>query len=401
MQSDDSAPVYMLDFQRGFQCRHSGACCTSGWHIPVEPHIHDTLVAAVRSGRLIVPACCDDRTAGAFFETGDPPPGAAGILKTRDGGACVFFEAESGRRCALQRQLGHDALPSACQQFPRATLVDERGAHVTLSHYCPTVANLLFREPGAAPAVTRLSDDAPERRRPEGFDARETVPPFLRPGVAFDMASFAAWEAGIVRWLGRPHGDPDSALCGIANAAEELRGWSPARGHLERDVRCAIADGNMAVQRRACQNDSETVAGLFAAVAASVPPGLARPSCPAGFASLDRRLVTPSWSRLAAPVGRFLAAKAFAAQTAYLGDGVRTQVMAIAAARAVLRVEMARHAAAAENAPGGPVLIDAVRSTDALIEHLSDRPMLVRSWAGVERLSRDAFLAGVGVRNTR
>jgi hypothetical protein len=359
------------------------------------------VIAAIRSGRLTVPACSGKRPTEAFLDTDDPPPGAAGILKTSDGAACVFFETGATGSCTLQRQLGHDALPLTCQQFPRVTIIDQRGAHVTLSHYCPTVASLLFREPDAATAVMRLSDDAPERRRQDGFDARGTVPPFLRPGVAFDMASYVVWEQGIVRRLGRPGGDADSALCGIASAAEELRGWRPERGPLVDDIRRAIADWDRVEEGHACQHDTETVARLFAAVAASVSPGLTRPSCPAGFASLDARLVAPAWGRLGGPIGRFLAAKAFAAQAAYLGEGVRTQVMAIAAARAVLRMEATRHAAAAGHPCDGPVLVDAVRSADALIEHLSDRPALVRGWAGVERLPGDAFLAGLGVRRIR
>ena len=34
-------------------------------------------------------------------------------------------------------------LPESCFQFPRRTLVDERGTFVTLSHFCPTAAAML------------------------------------------------------------------------------------------------------------------------------------------------------------------------------------------------------------------------------------------------------------------
>jgi hypothetical protein len=310
----------------------------------------------------------------------------------------VFFDQEGGRLCAIQRTLGHDALPSACQQFPRLSVLDDRGAHVVLSHYCPTVAGMLIEDEERAVEIVHLADGDPARRPIEGFDTRAAVPPFLRPGVAFDLPGYGAWERGIVHALGRPGGDPDATLAAIAGAAEDLRCWRPSRGSLEAEVdraRGALA-GPIAVRGdpQAC---APVMAGLFEAVAATVPAGLPRPALPEAWEAADAAWVAPAWARLSVPVGRFLAAKAFASSIAWQGEGVRAQVMGLASARAVLRVEAARLAGTARRVCDARTLVEAARAADALLEHLSDRRALVRRWAGVEALPPGVFLAGLGL----
>ena len=66
-------------------------------------------------------------------------------------------------------------LPSACRHFPRVYLRDARGDLLTLSHFCPTAASLLF-EPGPVGVIDAprpLALDEPI----EGLDAREVLPP--------------------------------------------------------------------------------------------------------------------------------------------------------------------------------------------------------------------------------
>lgn len=402
------APVHVLNFQRDFQCRHSGACCTAGWHIPVEPRTLDALAQAQRDGRFHVAGYPPADGPEAWVDTREPPEGAAGILRTGANGACICFEPDRGRLCAIQRQVGHDALPSACRQFPRVTLVDDRGAHVALSHYCPTVAAMLVGSAGVAADIVCLPPGHPGRREADGFDARGAVPPFVRSGVAFDMASHDAWERAIVRALGHPAADADARLALVAAAAEDLRGWTPARGAMVDEVsRITGALNDRLWRERAAVTpdapgtadtaDITAIAGLFDTVAASVPADLPRPACPPDLADSDRLFVAPVWTALSLPVGRFLAAKAFASPVAWQGEGLRTQVMALAAARAVLRVELARLAGAARRPADEAIVIGAARAADALIEHLSDRPSLVRRWASVESLPRAAFLQGLGL----
>jgi len=389
----------MLNLQRDFQCRHSGACCTSGWHIPIEPATDALVADGIRAGRLRASGAGDHVTRDVWIDTSHPPDGAAGVLTMRPDGACVFFDANAGRLCAIQRALGHAALPSACQQFPRVSLTDDRGAHVTLSHYCPTVAAMLVGNAGEAVEIVALAEaDAAAGRRVEGFDARAAVPPFLRPDVAFDLPAYDAWERGIVKALGGLGRDPDAALAAVAGAAEDLRGWRPARGSLAADVERVLRTTIEPGRARSDTPGYAAMARLFDDVGASVPEGLPRPVCPHDWESADTAVVAEGWPRLAA-VGRFLAAKAFASSVAWQGHGVRTQVMAVAAARAVLRVETARRAGLAGRCCDEAMLVESARAADLLLEHLSDRPALVARWAGVEALSSSAFLAGLGLGN--
>jgi hypothetical protein len=394
---DKPLPVYMLNTQRDFRCRHSGACCTFGWHIPVEPASYASVAEALRAGHMRLPGGGSGDRDADWIDTRQPPAGAVGVLRTRADGACVCFDPDGGRLCGIQRALGHDALPSACQQFPRISLLDDRGAHVTLSHHCPTAAGMLLEHSGLAVEVVRLAADDPVRREAEGFEARGAVPPFLRPGVAFDMAAYDAWERGLVRALGRPDADADGTLAAIAVAAEQLRSWTPSRGSLEADVALVLGTKASRDGNRGRPPGRTATTQLFEDVASSVPDGLARPVLPPDWEAADEAWVAPVWRALSGPVGRFLAAKAFASSIPWQGDDVRTHIMGLAAARAVLRVETARRAGTAQRVCDAATIVDAACAADALFEHLSNRTALVRRWASVGMLRSDAFLAALGL----
>ena len=126
------ATASCLSIHPGYRCRQTGACCTAGWHIPAEPRV----VAAI--DRHFGPAPYEQ-----FFEAQASPPRPAILARGADG-ACVFFDPAGGRACAIHRDIGEPALPSACRHFPRVALVDARGIRITLSHFCPTAAGLLF-----------------------------------------------------------------------------------------------------------------------------------------------------------------------------------------------------------------------------------------------------------------
>jgi Fe-S-cluster containining protein len=89
--------VLALNIHAGFECRHSGACCTAGWPIPVESDALGRIHSAAASLRP------------ALRLSGPLPDGAAAVIAPLPGGACPFFEPDAGRRCAIQRRLGHDA----------------------------------------------------------------------------------------------------------------------------------------------------------------------------------------------------------------------------------------------------------------------------------------------------
>ena len=311
-----------------------------------------------------------------------PPSDAAGAglatLRTGDDGACVFFERDAGRLCAVQRQLGHAALPSACRHFPRVALLDARGTFVKLSHFCPTAARLLFRDDVPASIVTN-APAFPAEGEYEGLDARRVLPPLLRPGVLHTLESYTAWEAFAVRAFTRGDASPDALLALVAGAAEEVRAWAPALGPVEHHVRRVAArwlarEGPPAGP--ACAAVDATA--LVDDVRGAVPSHLAIPSPVDAVAEGWDDWVADAWPTFAQPVGRFLATHAFANWVAYQGAGLRTAVRAIAAALTLLEVECVRTCRADRGPLTSPRLVEAIRATDSWLLHLASPDTLTR-----------------------
>jgi len=121
--------VHVLGFHASYRCRHAGVCCTSGWAIPVEAPLYRSLQVALEWGQLHV----DGATHGPdlFESVDDLPHGEPVVLRRRPNGACIFFEPQRGNLCAIQRQMDHSHLPSACRHFPRVVVIDPRGEEYT------------------------------------------------------------------------------------------------------------------------------------------------------------------------------------------------------------------------------------------------------------------------------
>ena len=399
--------VFCLSFHGSYRCAHSGVCCTSGWAIPVERAVQERLDAALNDCTLRLPEPPQPGVGHSSSFAIEPSVGQAGrspfvpghrlpdgssILRVEAGGACACYDV-GGRRCSLHAQLGHDALPVACQHFPRVCLVDRDGIFVTLSHYCPTAARLLF-----APAKLELRPapiavvSAPPSFAPmtlEGLDAREALPPLLRPRMLADRDSYRRWE----RWLVETFGSdttPESALAAVIDVSEALRRWEPREGPLFDAV-----DWACIARRRECLPVSPALTSaavsLDGIVRRSVPAGLSAPLAPVGAGQLYRELVAPEWIGFAAPVRRYLAAKAFANWCAYQGRGLRTVVCFLVAALSVLRTEAVRHCVAAGRRLDETLLFLAFESADLLLVHLAAREELARALSGIEEGERGNF----------
>jgi hypothetical protein len=333
--------VYTLSFHANYACRHSGACCTAGWSIPVEPRLLPVLGVD-----LLVPDVH---------------------------GACTHFDRTS-QLCAVQRDHGEAMLPGSCYQFPRRALIDERGTFVALSNFCPTAATLLC---DADPAFRIVESPVafPEHRSYEGLDARGHWPPLLRPDVLFDLDSYSRWERFIVSTLatGAAVG---ASLAQIAGAAETLRAWTPACGPFERWASAALehpaadADALNIYQRFQTIDAYDTLRGF-------VPPELTAPPVPARESAAFA--LSGTWNH--ASVCRYLAAKAFASWSAYEGRGIRTLVAELMTSELVLRVECERSSRSAGRPLDRPLMIEAVRQSDLLLIHLIDRPRMI-DWLG-------------------
>ena len=379
-------PVLALNLHAGYECRHSGACCTAGWPIPVEAAV----AGAIRAHNGL--------PAAALSTAGQMPEGAAAILEPLPGGACPAFDEPGGNLCSIQRELGHEHLPASCRHFPRIALLEADAVRVTLSHFCPTAAWMLFQADPEELAIVDNAAGIADRPEYEGFDARRTVPPFLRPGVAMDTKTCRLWERHAIAALDSAGQAPEARLAGLALTTDEIRNWPAGQESLEAHAQATLDAA--AASRRPAGRWNMTLPGasrLFLLAAASVPPGLARPGLPEGAEAGDGALVRPRWTGFSKTLGRYLVARFFAAWSAYIGGGLRTQVTMLAVALAVVRIEAVRETTRASRPLDEPLLHAAIRSADLMLCHLSDTPRLVKGLAGVEQGPASAFLAAMGL----
>jgi Fe-S-cluster containining protein len=204
--------ITCLSFHAGYRCRQSGACCRAGWAIPFD----EREAKQVRTLQI---------TGGSL----STEPAGRTIALRRNDGACTFFGAET-HDCAIHRAGGHAALPVSCRIFPRIVRQDARGAAISLSHYCPTAAALLFEEPAdaGAPAIVEAPPAFADVGPLEGLDARQEWPPLLRPGVLMDLDGYALWERRGVDLLTRPGVRPAIGMTALTAITARIVKWSPS-----------------------------------------------------------------------------------------------------------------------------------------------------------------------------
>ena len=367
--------TYWLSMHVPYVCRHSGACCTSGWPIPVERDRIAPLRVLRPDGQWLVRAP-------------DAPSEIGGILASDRDGRCVFYGQAAGQRssgnCEIHRQIGHAALPSACQHFPRECLIDRRGVFVTLSHYCPTAASLLFRD--TEPVRIVEGPQAIPSGQPEGLDAHDVLPPLLRPGLLMDHTAHGLWEAHIVRVLTTSDCAPEAALNALDADARSLSGWRWPDGALADAVlrlRSLIEPTAMlAPEWPREQEDFATALGSLTTGTWAEYPESAELIWP--------RRVATGWHEQRHVIKRWLAAHAFAAWMTYQGNGVLAQIARLHVALAVLRAESVRGCVVQNRDLDAQLLTHAIRQTDLLIVHLIDRAHLAArlSWATRQTLLR-------------
>jgi hypothetical protein len=194
---------FWLNVHLPYRCRHSGACCTAGWPIPIEPE-------------------------RAMFL------GRGGTLPRDAAGACVFHDG----RCTV-----YEHRPMSCVHFPYVCLIDQRGVRVTLSHYCPTAASLLFDHRGPI-EIVEGPPPIPGVEIPEGLDARESLPPLRESGtrpVLMSWDEFSAWERDEIRSLSALAGDSEFArVIERYLAAKVIASWHAYVGNGIDAVRASI-----------------------------------------------------------------------------------------------------------------------------------------------------------------
>jgi hypothetical protein len=367
--------TFWLSFHAPYRCRDAGVCCTSGWPIPLELHRESAIRAAIETGRLSTPV--------PWLSARDVAPDhMAGALSV-EGGACVFYQRPSndGRAtgaCAIHRGLGHAALPTACQHFPRVCLIDARGVSVTLSHYCPTAAALLHdREPIAiVDGPPALADDA----APEGLDARHELPPLLNASILMDHGAYARWERHMIAVLSlADQADAawsiDAVVARLEAEAAALDHWRPGDRTLS-DAIARLEDGAVAAPPPVTREVLSHDARLFETARRALESSYSWPAAPDDYEAAWHRYAIVAQPGYVSVLVRYLAAHAFASWLAYQGRGVRSVVRGVRLALAVARIESLRVCAASHEALSPNVVTSGITRADLLLRHLCNTDLL-------------------------
>ena len=231
----------------------------------------------------------------------------------------MFFDAAGGHACRVQSALGHEALPLACRQFPRVSVVDPRSTSIALSCYCPTAAALLDTDDPVS--IVSSPQAFPDAGEYVGLDARDSWPPSLRPGVLMDWESWWRFEAHAVTLAGTVATTAEDALARLAFLVELVETWRPGAEPLISRIDAAFDSASSICATRRPFDPAKRDA-LMASVNASIPAELREPSEPS----------EPSEPALC----RFLCCHVFANWTAHLGDGLGIWLRSIEAAYALV-----------------------------------------------------------------
>jgi Fe-S-cluster containining protein len=296
-------------------------CCRAGWTIPFDKED----LQSVRALRL---------SPAKFTAQQD---GGTVAVRHADG-RCAFLEGESDRHtCEIHRAGGHDAMPLACRMFPRLILHDARGTFISLSHFCPTAAGLLF-EAGPPAAIVDAPASLAGAAQRDGLNARDVWPPLLRPGVMMDLESYGIWERLAVEMLTREGIAPRVSLDTLDAATRRVEQWSPEG-----------SGGSATAQREPLLHAVRDAFGLL-----SPPTAVLEEHEPA--------------------VKRWLAARLFGTWIAYQGSGLRTIVRYLQACLDIFTIELARDHDALQAIRRSDHLIVHESSSQQLANLLNDRP---------------------------
>lgn len=350
--------VRALSFHSQYKCQNTGVCCSSGWEVAVEDDVESRLTTEMAQGLGPLP----NGSAG-FQAMQGPPAGCSSSLRlVGETGAC-WFRDEPARACAVHRNYGEGALPSACRQFPRSSVLEADCVSVSLSHYCPTAAGLLF---GGSPdfRVVREPPAFPSDWPFEGLDARGAYPPLLRPGVLLGFDGLRVFEDRAVAVLSR---EPLwAALATIGAAVESARAWTADAGPLREVVAESFAreDGRSTGEPRA--TDPRPV--LLAALTEGTRPSVGLP---------DFKTDSPAVSGLAdLALRKYLASRLIAAWIMFQGNDLRSVARYLRLCLDTAFLFCSAHAAEDSEASRWK---EAVRNADLWILHYCDPDLLAQN----------------------
>jgi Fe-S-cluster containining protein len=364
-----SVSAFCLDVHARYQCQHSGACCEN-WSVPAEAATVETVrgLAIRRKG-----------AEGPLFLSSVDASGRESWTVARDrAGDCVFFDRSDRGSCVIHRDIGVEALPSACRHFPRKVLRDARGTLISLSHFCPTAAAMLLNH--ADLSIVAAMPPLRLESLMEGLDAGEALPPLIRPGLLSDINAYDAWErAGLAIFAASASGY-GACLDRLSTATESARRWNPLQGSLLECVHSAF-EANTGRCLEDCSQWSaiERIARLTAGLAGDDLTPVE------GFEHVWARTVAPpdiEWFERG--MKNYLAARLFGNWIAYQSQGLRSVVAWLRTCAAVVRHFLVRRVLRSGLPATRDDFIEAVRAADLLLLHVLDTELFARDVAALE-----------------
>jgi len=369
--------VYSLSIHADYRCRHSGACCTADWDVPVELPLYKTLGEALTAGRVAATPRPDE-TGPVLITEDDLPEGAAAMVARTATGDCVFYHRTSGL-CVIHRDLGEVMLPATCRHFPRLAVRDARGTFISLTHFCPTAAASLFRD-DVPLRIVESPPAFPETDYEGLVVTADDWPPLLRPDCLADVQSYMMWERHMVSRCANEALSPESVVATLERDARIVRAITPAGAAIAEAIEALPAD-EVDASRPATLDSS--LAHYFEVLNA-VPDEWKPEADTHDLADSYVTYVAEGWRAFDAPLRRYLAAKAFASWTAYQGRGFLTVVRGLEAALSMVRVEATRNSRDAKRPLDADLLRDAFRQADFALNHLAAGDELAEAWSKVE-----------------
>ncbi len=162
--------LHVIEKDARFSCGSCGACCNQPWRTSIEADKaaaldrHDFSTYPQLAGKRFYHAAADGRA--GFFD-----------LAKGEGTKCLFLDADG--LCIIHKELGAEAKPGMCRQFPlisSRTWVDER---VSLNFACPSVqrgtGELLTNQTSDIAAVVPLSGRPVQADERVPLNARMTI----------------------------------------------------------------------------------------------------------------------------------------------------------------------------------------------------------------------------------
>ncbi len=392
----DVRGVHALNTHADFQCRSSGVCCATAWPLPIDDPRAEAVLRWVEGGDLAVRA--DD------LFTGDP--GGRQFAKTEQG-ACVFLNEDT--RCDIHAHRGAEALPDTCRLFPRFAVLQPRRTSLSLSHFCPTALDHLFRAQEPAARV-RNPSAFPKEFEYAGLDARTHAAPLLKSGVLMTWDGYTTWEDFVLSTLAVEGVGAGAAMLHLLNATTHLRPWKgggpmPAR-MIERRLRALGAPDASRLGSLLSETPRglRQAPGLFLSVA-SQRTNVDDVAAPWVRGCLERygqrgdrfeadfdRYGAPLIAECDAIVRRYLGTRLFANHFGYLGAGLRAGLMVGVFALTSLRVLTTLFAAQGGRMALPGDLKEAVRLTDWLLLHGAAHQRLQASFDVGEQVDLSALI---------